>query len=216
MNYGDYSYIEWYDNGGRYMLPPPGVPRSSNYFSIWIRPVQIAKQLKQQYSELSGIALGHAHFAIRMAIREVDKLVSDGISQKDFEATRQFLRSYIKLYVQTPSDQLGYLMDSRFYGRKDYISEMDILLAKLTQDDVNKAVKKYWQVKNMCITVVTDASEAEPLAKNLKENLYSPMSYSDIVKGGLPKNVLEEDEIGANYKLNINEVKIVKNEDTFK
>ena len=45
MNYGDYSYIEWYDGGGGNMLPPPGVPRSSNYFSIWIRPVQIAKQL---------------------------------------------------------------------------------------------------------------------------------------------------------------------------
>ena len=38
MNYGDYSYIEWYDNGGRNMLPPPGVPRHSNYFSAERRP----------------------------------------------------------------------------------------------------------------------------------------------------------------------------------
>jgi zinc protease len=43
MNYGDYTYIEWYENGGANMLPPPGVPRSSNYFSFWIRPVQTAK-----------------------------------------------------------------------------------------------------------------------------------------------------------------------------
>ncbi len=46
MNYGDYSYIEWYNNGGGNMLPPSGVPRHSNYFAMWIRPVQIAKQLK--------------------------------------------------------------------------------------------------------------------------------------------------------------------------
>ena len=27
MNYGDYSYVEWYENGGSNMLPVPGVPR---------------------------------------------------------------------------------------------------------------------------------------------------------------------------------------------
>lgn len=216
MNYGDYSYIEWYDNGGRYMLPPPGVPRSTNYFSMWIRPVQIAKQLKEQYSELSGIKIGHAHFAIKMAVRELDKLVTDGMSKKDFEITRQFLRSYIKLYTQSPSDQLGYLMDSKFYGRKDFIAEMDPLLAKLTVDDVNKAIKKYWQVKNMCITIITDESEAEALAKSIQENLDSPMSYSNLVKSGQPEEVLEEDNIVAKYKLNVKSVKIVKSEDTFK
>jgi zinc protease len=216
MNYGDYSYIEWYDNGGRYMLPPPGVPRRSNYFSMWIRPVQISKQLKAQYTELSGITIGHAHFAIRMAVRELDKLVKDGISKKDFDITRQFLRSYIKLYIQSPSDQLGYLMDSRFYGRQDFLAEMDPLLAKLTADDVNKAIKKYWQVNNMYITIVTDASEADVLAKSIQENTESPMSYSNLVKSGQPNEVLQEDDLVAKYKLNVKSVKIVKSEDTFK
>ena len=53
MNYGDYSYIEWFENGGGSQLPPSGVPRLSNYYAIWIRPVQIAKQLKTQYEELA-------------------------------------------------------------------------------------------------------------------------------------------------------------------
>lgn len=216
MNYGDYSYIEWYDNGGGNMLPPPGVPRGSNYFSMWIRPVQIAKQLKLQYQELSGIKIGHAHYAIRLAVREVDKLVKDGMSQKDFEATRQFLKSYTKLYTQRPSDQLGYLMDSKYYGRKDYIAEAGTLLEKLTLKDVNDAIKKYWQVKNMFITIITDASEADELAKSLKENTVSPMSYSNFIKAGLPKDVLQEDDDVANYKLNVKSVNIIKSEDTFK
>ena len=216
MNYGDYSYIEWYNNGGGYMLPPSGVPRSSNYFSLWIRPVQIAKQLKMQYEELKDIKLGHALFALRMAIHEVDKLVGEGMTQENFEATRDFLRSYIKLYISTPAEQLGYLMDSKFYGRKDYIKEMDDLLAKLTKEDVNNAVKKYLQVENMDITIVTDKSEAEALANALKNNDPSPMSYSNLVKENLPEEITTEDKEVANYKLNVNSVKIVNSEDTFK
>ncbi len=216
MNYGDYSYIEWYDNGGGNMLPASGVPRSSNYFSIWIRPVQIAKQLKGQYKELADINIGHAHFALRMAIREFDLMIKNGMDEKAFEETRDFLRSYIKLYAQTPAQQLGWMMDSRCYGRKNYLKEVDALLAKLTLEDVNNAIKKYWQTDNMFVTIVTDESEAEPLAKSLLENQPSPMSYSNLVKSGLPAEVLAEDDEVANYKLNVKSVNIINSADTFK
>ena len=216
MNYGDYSYIEWYDRGGSIQLPSAGVPRSANYFSLWIRPVQIAEGLKKQYKELSDISIGHAQFALRLAVREVDDLINNGMSEKDFEVTRQFLRSYIKLYIQTPETQLGFLLDSKYYGRKDYIKEMDALLAKLTLADVNKAAKKYLQTENMFVTIVTDDSEAGPLAKALEENTPSPMSYSNLVKEGLPQEVKDEDAIIANYKLNVKGVKVVDTKDTFK
>jgi len=216
MNYGDYSYIEWYENGGGNMLPPPGVPRHSNYFSLWIRPVQIAEQLQMQYEELKDVKIGHALFALRMAVREVDKLVNEGMSQEDFDATRDFLRSYMKLYISTPADQLGYLMDSKFYGREDYIKEMDKLLSEVTREDVNNAVKKYLQVDNIYITIVTDNSEAEPLANALRNNDPSPMSYSNLVKENLPKEILDEDEEVANYKLNIKSVRIINSEEMFK
>ncbi len=216
MNYGDYSYIEWYDNGGSFQLPPSGVPRQSNYFSIWIRPVQIAKQLKEQYEELADIEIGHAHFALRMAIREFDLILKNGMTKDAFEETRTFLRSYIKLYAQSPSQQLGWLMDSRYYGRKNYLKELDQLLAKVKLDDVNKALRKHWQTENMYITIVTDVSEAELLAKSLVQNLPSPMSYSNLVKSGLPADVLAEDDEVANYKLNVKSVKVVKSADTFK
>ena len=216
MNYGDYSYIEWYDNGGANMLPPPGVPRHSNYFSVWIRPVQIAKQLKMQYEELSGIKIGHAHFALRMALREIDKMINNGISVEDFEATRAFLRSYIKLYIKSPSNQLGYLMDSKMCGRENYIEELDKLLADLTLEDVNNAINKYFQIDNMKITIVTDKSEAQALANSLKNNLTSPMSYSNVVKAGLPEEILSEDLETENFKLNVKKVTIIDSKDTFK
>lgn len=216
MNYGDYSYIEWYDNGGSNMLPATGVPRWSNYFSIWIRPVQTARGLKAQYPELNNISVGHAHFALRMAIHEMDNLINKGMSKEDFELTRTFLRSYCKLYAQTPEKQLGFLMDSKFYGRKNYLSELDALLAKVTPDEVNNAMKKYWQTKNMCVAIVTDKSEAEPLAKSLKSNSPSPMSYSNVLKSSLPKAVLDEDKQIENYPLNVKAVSIVNSADTFR
>jgi len=216
MNYGDYSYIEWYEQGGSNQLPPPHVPRHSNYFSIWIRPVQIAEQLKMQYPELSDVRVGHAPFALKLAVRELDMMIEKGISQEDFELTRQFLRSYIKLYIQTPSRELGYLMDSRFYGRKDYIAELDALLEKLTVEDVNAAVKKYLQAENMYVAIITDDSEAEALAENLRNNQPSAMSYSDIVREGLPGDVIREDKLVENYPLDVNSVEIIDSSETFR
>jgi zinc protease len=216
MNYGDYSYIEWYNNGGGNMLPPSGTPRSSNYFSVWIRPVQIAKQLKQQYEELKDVEIGHAHFAYRMAMMEIQRLIDEGLTEEEFETTREFLISYSKLYAQSPNARLGYLMDSHFYGRKDWIQELDALLKQLTLEDVNNAIKKYWQTDNMFLTIITDKSEAAPLAASIKENKPSPMSYSNIVKEGLPEEVLKQDAAAAELKLNVKDVQIIDSKDTFK
>ncbi len=216
MNYGDYTYIEWYENGGSNMLPPPGVPRSANYFSIWLRPVQTAEGLKKQYEELSDINVGHAHYALRMALKEMQQLVDNGMPEEDFELTRDFLRSYMKLYVQTPSRQLGYLLDSKYYGRQDYIAEMDALLAKLTLKDVNDIMKKYWQTDNMYITIVTDDSEAEPLKESLLNNKPSPMAYSNALKSTLPEEILSEDKAVEVYPINVTKVTIVDSDNTFK
>jgi zinc protease len=216
MNYGDYTYIEWYENGGSNMLPPAGVPRLSNYYSIWIRPVQTGEGLRKQYEELSDIKIGHAHYAIRMALKEMQQLVDNGMPEEDFNLTRDFLRSYTKLYIQTPERQLGYLMDSRFYSRTDFIKEVDDLLADLTVEDVNDVMRKYWQTDNMFITIVTDDSEAEPLKESLLKNLPSPMSYSDALKATLPEEILKEDEQVAIYPLNVTSVDIVDSDATFR
>lgn len=216
MNYGDYTYIEWYENGGSNMLPVPGFPRSANYFSMWIRPVQTAEGLKKQYPELGNIQVGHAHFALRMALKEMKTITDNGMSDEDFKLTKDFLGSYIKLYVQTPSKQLGFLMDSKFYGRTDYIKEISGLLEKVTLAQVNAAMKKYWQINNMFVTIVTDDSEAEPLKASLMANTPSPMSYSDALKTTLPASLLKEDDEVAGFPLNVKKVTVLSSDSTFR
>ena len=41
------------------------------------------------------------------------------------------------------------------------------------------------------------------------------MSYSNLVKSGLPEDVSKEDEEVANYQLNVKKVTIVNSADTF-
>jgi zinc protease len=143
-------------------------------------------------------------------------LIKNGMGKEDFEATKTFLRSYTKLYAQSPAQQLGWLMDSRFYGRTDYLAELDTLLKNATLEQVNAAIRKYWQTDNLFVTIVTDSSEAQPLADSLINNTPSPMSYSNLVKSGLPADVLAEDDEVAAYPLNIKKVTIVQSADTFK
>lgn len=216
MNYGDYSYIEWYENGGSNMLPPAGTPREMNYFSIWLRPVQTAKGLKAQYGELKDINIGHAHFALRMALKEMESLIQNGLSKEDFSNTVEFLKSYSKLYIESPAKKLGYLMDSRFYNRKDWIFELDSLLGNLTMEDVNNAMKKYWQTKNMEIIIITDQSEVEPLAESLRNNSPSPMSYSNDLRSTLPATVTQEDKAVEAYPMPVKQVTIISKDAPFR
>ena len=39
-------------------------------------------------------------FALREAVRELDTLVKNGLTEEEFEATRNFLLHYSKLWVQ--------------------------------------------------------------------------------------------------------------------
>ena len=208
LNYGDYSYIEWYPAGHATQLPLSGYPRSTNYFSIWIRPVQIAKQ----FAGMEGLEqpeLGNAHFVIRQSLREFHKLIENGMTQEDFNRTRNFLIGYMKLYVQSQSSRLGFLMDSRSYGRKDYINDMIALLKKLELKDVNDAIAKYFQYKNIYVAVITDTSEAEKLAESIRTNASASIVYSPLVGKGLGKDTLDEDKLIDSFKLNITDVQVI-------
>lgn len=229
LNYGDYSYIEWYEAGDRNQLPLTGTPRSANYFSIWIRPVQIAAQLKNVKGTIgergefitdmengkSTPKLGQGHFVLRQSLRELKALVENGLSEEDFSLTRDFIRGYSKQFIRNQSLRLGYLMDSYAYGREDFISEVDALLAKLTREDVNNAIKKYLQFDNMKVAIITDTSEADKLAKSIKKKTVSPIIYKAGVFSGMSKELLEEDKIIMNYDYKVGKTKVVKSSEIF-
>jgi zinc protease len=173
LNYGDYSYIEYWANPPGTDYPTAGVPRRQQYFSIWIRPVVPTD----------------AQFALRAALQELRQLHEKGMPQEDFDTVRSLLVNYSKLWAQSPSERLGYAMDSRFYGMPSYIEEIDARLQKLTLQEVNAAIKKYLDPDDWDVVMVTN--NARQLEETLRKDAPSPKTYNSQV----PETVLAEDKV---------------------
>src|SRR5881409_931164 len=133
LNYGDYAYVEYFPRGMFRMTPEPNLGRRQQIFQIWIRPVEPQ----------------NGHFALRAALYEYDRLMRDGMSKEVFESTREFLSKYANVLIATQDAQLGYALDSRYYHLADFPTYMREQLAKLTLDDVNRAIKQYLKSDSM-------------------------------------------------------------------
>jgi zinc protease len=173
LNYGNYAYVEAFPEGGMRQMPPTNVARKRQMFEVWIRTLPNDKAI----------------FALRAALREVRMLVDEGMTQEEFELTRAFLRKYIRHFAPTTQDQLGYAVDDRFYGLdKAHLEEFVRRMDTLTLEQVNAAIKKHLQYKNLKIAIVT--GEAAKLSEALTSNAPSPITYPT----EKPKAVLDEDK----------------------
>ncbi|HEY0513798.1 MAG TPA: pitrilysin family protein [Thermoanaerobaculia bacterium] len=163
LNYGDYSYIEYWDAPPFTNQPTPNVPRRQQYFSVWIRPVVPAD----------------GQFALRAALYELQRLRDKGLTPEEFELTRSFLTNYSKLWGQALPDRLGFAMDSKFYGTPYYIGEIDSRLKKLTLEEVNAAIRKYLSTDNYDAVFVT--ANAQQLKDTLQRDGPSSKTYNSQV-----------------------------------
>ena len=188
LNYGDFSYIEDFIQEGQGVFPVPNNPRRQQYFSIWIRPVPHDK----------------AAFALRGALWELDRLVKEGMSESDFEATRAFLLNYSKLWVQTLPRRLGYAMEGPSYGRDDLVAELARRLPKLTVAEVNAAVRRHLAPRGLAVAIVT--RDAEGLKRALLSGEPTPLHYDT---EGTPESILAEDRRIAAFPLGDVRVRVV-------
>jgi len=197
MNYGDYSYIENFIQDGGTTFPQTNIPRHQQFFSIWIRPVPHEQR----------------HYAVRIALWELEKLVDKGISEEDFEQTQQFLINYCRLWAQDQSRRLGYRMDSGFYGTEDILEILPSKLEAVTREQVNEAIRRHLNFENVRIAVVTRG--ADEFMEEMANNAPSPITYD---AEGIPEDVLAEDRVIMAYRLDINRAdsKIVDVEEMFR
>jgi zinc protease len=196
LNYGDYSYIENFPNGGQRTKPPQNVARRQQIFEMWIRPVPHEAR----------------HFALRAALREFKRLVEEGMTHDDFTLTRDFLRKYVLHYAPTTMERLGYALDDRFYGIKgSHLDNFRAMMGKITLADVNAAIRKHWQYGNMRIAFVTN--NAQSLKDALINETPSPITYATTK----PQSLLAEDKEISTFPLNVKaeNVKIVAVEELF-
>jgi zinc protease len=196
LNYGDYSYIEAFPRGSRLQFPPSNVARRQQIFQVWIRPVRNEAR----------------HFALRAAVRELQKLIDQGLTGEQFQLTAQFLKKYCLHFAPTTMERLGYALDDVFYGlRESFLTQFASHIDALTLPMANAAAQKHLQYRNMKVVMVT--KDAEALKQALVSNAPSPLKYAT----PKPQAVLAEDKEIASYQLPIraDQVRIVKVEDMF-
>jgi zinc protease len=181
MNYGDYAYIEAFPRGMFQFFPDPNLARRQQIFEVWIRPV----------------APENAHMALRIAVHELERLIKEGLSQEDFESTRNYLLKNVYLLTSTQDNQLGYRLDSDWYGIPEYTSYMREQLGKLTRDQVNAAVRKHLSAENLAIVIIT--RDAQALKDALVADGFSAVKYD----GEKPAELLAEDKVIGARKLGI-------------
>jgi len=173
INYGDYAYIEYFPRGMNLMEPPPNIARRSQIFQIWIRPVEPPA----------------AAFTLRLAFFELNKLIKDGISADDFNRTKEFLSKYVNVLTKTKNAELGYAIDSLYYGIPDYNSYIKNGIAKLTLEQVNAAIRKHLRVDR--IQIVAVSANAEQLKQQLAGTGPTPIQYNS----AKPADIMAEDKL---------------------
>jgi zinc protease len=188
MNYGDYAYIEYFPRGMFQFQPDPNLGRSQQIFQIWLRPLESNE---------------NAHFATRVAMYELDRLLRNGMTEADFTATRNYLLKFVNILTKTQDRQLGYALDSRYYNIGAFSGTITEALQKLTVHDVNRIIKKYLQQKNIKFVYIT--RDAEDLKKRLVNNTTSKLTY----QAQKPDALLQEDKKIQDYKLNFSADKII-------
>lgn len=185
LNYGDYSYIEAFPEGGSRQMPPTNVARQHQIFEVWIRTLPNAQ----------------AHFALRAAMRELTDLVENGMGEEEFELTRSFLTKYHLHFAKSTEGRLGYAIDDRFYGidAPGHLAQFGSMMQSITREEVNAALKKHLNLDNIKIAMVT--GDAENLAQALVEDRSSPIEYAT------PKGdeILEDDKSIIDLPLGIAE-----------
>ena len=181
MNYGDYAYIEAFPRGMYQFFPDPNRARRAQLFEVWIRPLQPEQ----------------AVFGFKLALYELRKFVEHGLSSKDFEATREYLAKNVFVLTKTQDQQLGYALDSDWYGIPEFTGYIREELSRLTVEDVNAAIRTHISADNLQAVIIS--AKAEKLRDQLLSETVATIRYD----GEKPSELLEEDKVVGAYPLGL-------------
>lgn len=198
LNYGDYAYAEHFEQEEGTRFPRANVLRRQQYMSVWLRPVPSR----------------NAHFALRAAMRALDRTVREGVPAADLDRVRGFLEGYVGLYTQTERARLGYAIDDVLTGHAagGWTARTRAAAAALTPETVRAAVQRNLTAQDLWVAII--APNAQELAQAIGSNAPSPITY-DSPK---PPEVLAEDREISTYALPVrpDDVRVVPLAEVFR
>ncbi len=185
LNYGDYAYIEHFEQeGGDAATAQTGRARHQQEFTIWLRPVQNDNRL----------------FALRAALYELNQSLNDEpFTDEEVARTKGFLDGYLLMFDQTDGRKLGYALDDDFYGQSGFLASWRKSLDSVTTEQVNAAWKKW--VTPGDLQIVLAGPNMGELKTELLANTPSPIHYAN--GATKPQGILDLDTKIQAYPLGI-------------
>ncbi len=195
LNYGDYSYIEYFEQSGDSTFGETNLDRRLQFFSLWLRPVQ---------NENRG-------FAVKAAVYETDRVVTEGLSNEQVERAKAFLRGYTLQWEAQDSRKLGFALDDVYYRTPNFLSTFRGRLPAISAGDVNAAMKRWIDPTRLNYALVTSDGAA------LKGELLSGKPTSVHYNASKPQAILDEDKKIEVQPLGLTEdnVRVIKADELF-
>ena len=185
LNYGDYAYIEHFEQEGyEASAAQTGRARRQQDFTIWLRPVRDENRL----------------FAVRAALYELSRsLSSQPFSADEVEQSKGFLDGYLLLFDQTDARKLGYALDDSFYGMNGFLRSWPASLRAVTAEQVNAAWRKWIDPARLEIAMA--GKDMAAAKKIILSNERTPIRYQRDASGKTPDKpqaqLAEDQEIEA-------------------
>jgi zinc protease len=152
MNYGDYSYIEAFPAGFATQQPRVNVPRRSQLFEIWIRPIALTEP---------GNLHDRSLFATRAAWRELQKLVDTAAGRRRWSGPGVPAQLHGELGQHAePAAGLRHRRRLLRHRRARLPASIRPSLAALTPERVNDAIRRNLQYENMYVVFITATRRA--------------------------------------------------------
>jgi len=171
LNYGDYAYIEHFEQEGfEAATAQTGRARHQQDFTIWLRPVRDDNRL----------------FAVRAALYELARsLGEEPFSPEEVEQSKGFLDGYILLFDQTDARKLGYALDDQFYAMPGFLATWRSGLRFVTPDQVNAAWRKW--IEPSKLEIVLAGKDMASVKKTVLANDPTPINYQRDAAGKTPE-----------------------------
>lgn len=162
LNYGDYAYIEAFQQFGSSTYPEQGILRSSPMFYLWLRPTSVV----------------NGPFALKLAIDELEKWVADGLSQQEFQTIQKYALGHLPLEAQNIGRRLSYQLSATASGTPDPLQHLSTHIAALTREEINAAIQRHIRPDDLMIVAVS--GEGNALLSRLNNLETTPIQYHNV------------------------------------
>jgi zinc protease len=177
MNYGDYAYVEHYVQQGWSRTQETATIREQPQFSVWLRPTDA----------------DNGPFAVKLALQLTEDLVTEGLSQEQFESTREYLLMRMKTWAQDPGRRLGFAVEAEAMDLPNQLEDLPASIEALDLSQVNGALQTWIHPEDLRLVAVTGDGQA--LVDSLTEGSATPIVYRGVEPE--PEQAKMDQEIAA-------------------